>query len=215
MWNIIRPAVVSFASLTFITGVIYPAVVTGIAKVAFPSQADGSVIERDGKPIGSSLIAQPFRDAKYFWPRPSAAGANGYDAASGSGSNLAPSNPTLADAVATRVATLRGTGGSQLYVPVDLVTASGSGLDPDISLAAAEFQIARVARARNLPEARVRELVQAHTLLPAMDIFGDLRLNVLELNLELDRPSHPTTHAFDDHRGPFGYRAQGFIPDPK
>ena len=214
MWNIIRPAVVSFITLTVITGVIYPLAVTGVAKLAFASQADGSVLLRDGKAIGSSLIAQPFTDAKYFWPRPSAAGANGYDATSGSGSNLAPSNPALTDAVAARVAALRAIDpGNTMPVPVDLVTASGSGLDPHISVAAATYQRARVARARGLNEAQVQAVIDTNT--ESLGLLSEHRVNVLELNLALDHPLPATTASAEDADKPFGYRAMGFIPDAK
>jgi K+-transporting ATPase ATPase C chain len=192
MMNVIRPAVVSFLLLSVLTGVIYPAVVTAVARAAFADKAAGSVVMRDGRAIGSELIAQPFTDAKYFWPRPSAAN---YDAAAGSGSNLGPNHPALAEAVKGRIATLRDAGvgdaapaSSVPPVPADLVTASASGLDPHISYAAAQYQAARVARARGVSEQAVRELLDRHTQSPTFGLLGERRVNVLRLNLALDRP---------------------------
>jgi K+-transporting ATPase ATPase C chain len=176
--------------LTILTGVIYPLLVTGVARVAFPREAGGSVIVRDGKSIGSELIAQPFTDAKYFWPRPSAAK---YDASNAAGSNLAPSNPALEEAIASRTAALKAADPTNRSpVPIDLVTASGSGLDPHISAQAAEYQADRVARARNLPPADVRALVARHVESPSFGMLGEPRVNVLKLNLALDAPAAPS-----------------------
>jgi len=172
---------------TLITGIAYPLVVTGIAQVAFKDQANGSLIEKDGKVLGSRLIGQPFSDPKYFWSRPSATSPLPYNGGSSSGSNQGPTNPALKEAVEGRVKALREAGGDPAKpVPVDLVTASGSGLDPHISPAAAEYQVARVARARNLPEDRVRELVQKHTQGRQLGFLGEPVVNVLTLNLALD-----------------------------
>jgi potassium-transporting ATPase KdpC subunit len=188
----IRPAVMLFLVLTLITGVIYPAVVTAIAKSAFPRQAAGSMIERHGKPIGSELIGQPFTDPKYFWSRPSATtDADSkplpYNAQSSGGSNLAPSNPALVDAVKARIAALRAADpGNDSAVPVDLVTSSGSGLDPHISIAAARYQTARVARARNITPAAVESMVPSCTEGRTFGFLGEPRVNVLKLNLALD-----------------------------
>ena len=183
----LRPALVSFLFLTLITGVVYPLVVTGIAKVAFPSQAGGSLIVRDGKVVGSALIGQPFDDPKYFWSRPSATSPYPYNAASSSGSNQGPTNPALTKAVHDRVDALRAADpGNTAPVPVDLVTTSASGLDPHISPAAALYQVGRVAKARKLDEAKVRELVAQHTEGRQLGFLGEPRVNVLALNLALD-----------------------------
>src|SRR5215467_10055123 len=156
----LRPALILLAVLTVVTGVIYPVIVTVIAQLVFPYQANGSLIVKDGKVVGSALIGQPFDDPKYFWSRPSATSPFGYNAASSSGSNLSPTNPALLEAVKGRVETLRAADpGNTAPVPVDLVTASASGLDPHISPAAALYQVRRVARARQLDEGRVRQLV--------------------------------------------------------
>lgn len=173
---------------TVITGVAYPLIVTGIAQVAFNDQANGSLIEKDGKVLGSRLIGQPFSDPKYFWSRLSATSPMPYNGAASSGSNLGPTNPALKEAVAGRVKALREAGAdAQKAVPVDLVTASGSGLDPHISPAAAEYQIPRVAKVRNLPEEKVRELVRSHIEGRQLGFLGEPRVNVLTLNLALDR----------------------------
>jgi K+-transporting ATPase ATPase C chain len=187
MDKIIRPCLGVFVSLTLITGVAYPLVVTGIARLAFASQADGSVIERDHRAVGSALLGQPFSSPRYFWGRPSATSPHPYNGAASTGSNLATTNPALAEAVAARVAALRAAdAGNTDAVPVDLVTASGSGLDPHISPAAAEFQVARVARARGMARHRVRELVASHTYGRTVGVLGEPRVNVLELNLALE-----------------------------
>ena len=172
---------------TVITGFAYPLAVTAIAKVAFRASANGSLIEKDGKVLGSRLIGQPFSNAKYFWSRPSATSPQPYNGASSSGSNLGPTNPALKEAVEGRAKALRDAGadGSQ-PVPVDLVTASGSGLDPHISPAAAEYQLPRVARARGLSQDKVRALVSQFTEGRQLGILGEPRVNVLELNLALD-----------------------------
>ena len=183
----IRPALVVLALLTLVTGVAYPLIVTGIAQVVFPAQANGSLILRDGKPVGSGLIGQPFDDPKYFWGRLSATGPFPYNAGASSGSNLGPINPALHAAAKGRIDALREADpGNQAPVPVDLVTASGSGLDPDISPAAAFYQVQRVARARHLYEERVRELVHTHIRHRQLGVLGEPRVNVLRLNLALD-----------------------------
>lgn len=183
----LRPAIVLFVLLTIITGILYPLAVTGVATVLFPSAASGSLIVKDGKPIGSRLIGQPFDEAKYFWGRPSGTGPYGYNAGASSGSNLGPLNPALESAVKDRVANLKAADPSQQESPpVDLVTASGSGLDPHISPAAAFYQVGRVATARNLAAERVKELVQQHIELRTLGLLGEPRVNVLVLNLALD-----------------------------
>jgi potassium-transporting ATPase KdpC subunit len=171
---------------TVITGVVYPLVVTGIAQIAFKDQANGSLIEKDGKVLGSRLIGQPFFDPKYFWSRPSATSPMPYNGASSSGSNQGPTNPALKEAVEGRVKALRDADPGTKPVPVDLVTASSSGLDPHISPAAAEYQVERIAKTRNIDPARVRELVARHTEGRQLGFLGEPRVNVLTLNLALD-----------------------------
>jgi K+-transporting ATPase ATPase C chain len=187
MISVLRPALVVFAVLTALTGVAYPLVVTGIGQAAFPEQAAGSLILRDGKPVGSSLIGQNFSDPKYVWGRPSATGPYPNNATASSGSNQGPLNPALLDAVKGRIEALRAADpGNAAQVPVDLVTASASGLDPHISVAAALYQAARVAKARNLPTAQVQQLIEKHTEGRLFGFLGEPRVNVLQLNLSLD-----------------------------
>ncbi|HSL51195.1 MAG TPA: potassium-transporting ATPase subunit KdpC [Candidatus Deferrimicrobiaceae bacterium] len=183
----LRPALMSLLLLTVITGVAYPLVLTGIAQLVFPFQANGSLIVKDGKVVGSALIGQPFDDPRYFWGRPSATSPFAYNAGASSGSNLSPTNPALAAAVQGRVNALRATDpGNPAPVPVDLVTASASGLDPHISPAAALYQVSRVARERKLAPDAVRALVDRHTEGRFLGLLGEPRVNVLALNLALD-----------------------------
>lgn len=183
----LRPALVSFLLLTLMTGVAYPMLVTGIGQVAFADAADGSLIRAGDKFIGSRLIGQPFSDPKYFFSRPSATAPQPYNGAASSGSNQGPTNPALTKAIGERVAALRALDpDNKAPVPVDLVTASASGLDPHISPAAAEYQVARVARLRNRPEGEIRELVNQATEGRTFVILGEPRVNVLALNLALD-----------------------------
>jgi K+-transporting ATPase ATPase C chain len=188
MTRLIRPTLTLLAILTLITGVIYPLAVMGLAQLLFPGPANGSEIIRDGKPLGSSLIGQPFTDPKYFWGRPSATAPFAYATVPSGASNQGPTNPALVDAVRHRVEALRAADpGNTEPVPVDLVTASGSGLDPHISPAAAQYQLARVARARGMSEEQVRALVEQATAARQFGILGEPRVNVLQLNLLLDR----------------------------
>jgi K+-transporting ATPase ATPase C chain len=183
----LRPALTMLLALTLLTGVMYPLIVTGLAQILFPQQANGSLIVRDGKVIGSELIGQHFDDPKYFWSRPSATSPFPYNAAASSGSNLGSTNPVLIEAVKTRVAALRAADpGNEAPVPVDLVTASGSGLDPHISPAAALYQAHRVARVRGLQERQVEDLVRKFTQGRQFGLLGEPRVNVLKLNLTLD-----------------------------
>lgn len=187
MRSLLRPAVVSLLVLTLITGVVYPALVTGLGHLLFPRRSEGSLLVRDGKTIGSALIGQPFDRPEYFWGRPSATTPVPYNAGASSGSNLGPTNPALVDAVRQRVAALRAPGTSNTQpIPVDLVTASGSGLDPNISPAAALYQVGRVARARHVDSTRVAALVTRVTEPRTWGLLGEPRLNVLRLNLALD-----------------------------
>jgi K+-transporting ATPase ATPase C chain len=187
MNNLLRPAFTLLLVMTVITGVIYPAIVTGVAQLLFTRTANGSVIERDGKPVGSELIGQAFSDPKYFWGRPSATTPFANNSASSSGSNLGPTNPALTDAFKQRIDALRAADpDNHAPVPVDLVTASGSGLDPHISPAAANYQLARVARARGVTPAEVAKLVAEATEGRQFGILGEPRVNVLALNLKLD-----------------------------
>ncbi|MBV9191520.1 MAG: potassium-transporting ATPase subunit KdpC [Betaproteobacteria bacterium] len=172
---------------TVITGVAYPLAVTGISQAIFKDRANGSLIVKDDKVLGSRLIGQPFSDPRYFWSRPSGTSPQPYNGAASSGTNQGPTNPALKEAVEGRVKALRDAGGDAAKsIPVDLVTASGSGLDPHISPAAAEYQIARVAKTRSLPEAKVKELVERYTEGRQLGVLGEPRVNVLELNLALD-----------------------------
>ena len=188
MKTMLRPLFVLFALLTLLTGVIYPNAVTGIGRVAFADKVSGSLVMRDGKAVGSSLIGQSFQEPKYFWGRISATSPMPNNAAASSGSNLGPTNPALMDAVRARIDALKKADPQNvLPIPVDLVTASGSGLDPHVSPAAALYQVARVARERRKDPVVLRELVLAHVEAPQWWIFGEPRVNVLLLNLALDR----------------------------
>ncbi len=185
--DILRPALGVLIAMTILTGLVYPLAVTGLAQVLFPRQANGSVITRNGTAVGSTLIGQPFDDPRYFWSRPSATSPFPYNAGASSGSNLGPTNPALAEAVKTRIQALcQADPDNHDPVPVDLVTTSASGLDPDISAAAALFQVHRVARARDLPKQQVRDLVARFTEPRQFGILGEPRVNVLALNMALD-----------------------------
>jgi len=185
----LRPAFMMLVIWTVLTGLLYPASITGLAQLLFPSQANGSLIDDgSGKPVGSELIGQAFSDPKYFWGRPSATLPFPYNASASRGSNLGPTNPALADAVRSRIEALRAADPeNRMPVPVDLVTASGSGLDPHISPAAAAYQIHRVAKARGTDPGKLRELVSQQTEPRRWGLFGESRVNVLKLNLALDR----------------------------
>lgn len=182
-----RPALVLFGLLTVLTGVIYPLSITALAQILFPYQANGSLVNRDGIPIGSELIGQPFTQAGYFWSRPSATGGIPFNAAASGGSNLGPTNPELIKHVQERVAALRAADPENTApIPIDLVTTSASGLDPDISVAAARYQAGRVARIRGLSENAVLALIDAFTIEPVLGFIGEARVNVLQLNQALD-----------------------------
>ena len=181
------PSLRMLVVLSVLTGVVYPLATWGIAQLAFPGAANGSLIERNGKAVGSTLIGQPFDDPKYFWSRPSATSPQPYNGASSSGSNQGPRNPALADAVKDRIKALRDADpGNGAAVPADLVTASGSGLDPEISMAAAEYQLARVAKVRGMPVDSVRSLVGQYTNGRTFGLLGEPRVNIVQLNLALD-----------------------------
>jgi K+-transporting ATPase ATPase C chain len=187
MSKVLLPSLLTLLVFSVLTGLIYPLLVTGIAAVCCARQAQGSLISQNGLVIGSSLLGQPFDDPKYFWPRPSASTPQPYNGASSAGSNLGPTNPAQLEAVNAQLSSLQQADpGNTLPVPVDLVTASGSGLDPDISPAAADYQLLRVARARSIDPQRLRALVAAHTQPRQWGILGEPRVNVLELNLALD-----------------------------
>jgi potassium-transporting ATPase KdpC subunit len=192
MLSQLRPALVLLFLLTLVTGVAYPLAVTGVASVLFPAQAVGSLISDDGVAIGSSLIAQPFSDPKYFWPRPSATGPFACNAAAASGSNQGPTNPALADAVKQRLADLNAADpANTMPVPVELLTTSASGIDPHLSPAGAEYQADRVARTRGLAPEQVRALIAKYTEPRTLGLLGEPRVNVLRLNTALDRHEVP------------------------
>jgi K+-transporting ATPase ATPase C chain len=185
---LLRPLLVLFTLLTVLTGLVYPVVVAGIGRAVFPRQASGSLVIRDGKPVGSALIGQSFQEPKYFWGRLSATSPMPNNGTASSGSNLGPTNPALIDAVRGRIDALKAADpDNSLPIPVDLVTASGSGLDPHVSPAAALYQVGRVAQARHMDAGRVRQLVMDHVEAPQWGILGEARVNVLLLNLDLDR----------------------------
>jgi len=187
MFGELRAAAVILLVLSIVTGIAYPLLVTGVAQAVFPVKANGSLIERDGKAVGSELIGQTFADAKHFWSRPSATSPYPYNASASSGSNQGPLNPALTDAVTARIKALRDADpGNTAAVPADLVTASASGLDPHISPAAAEYQVARVARARGLDAQKVRALIAQATEGRQLGFLGEPRVNALRLNLTLD-----------------------------
>lgn len=184
-----KPAIILFVLLSLLTGVIYPAIVTGLAQILFPNQANGSLMkDSGGKTTGSGLIGQPFSSPGYFWGRPSATSPFPYNAGASGGSNLGPTNPALIDAVKARIAALKAADpDNKAPVPVDLVTASASGLDPHISPAAAEYQVNRIAKARHIHPAKLRELLQTHTEARQLGFLGEPRVNVLTLNLALNQ----------------------------
>lgn len=192
MNTLIRPAVSLLLVMTVLTGFLYPLAVTGIAQLLFPDQAAGSLVIAGGQAVGSRVIGQSFSDPRYFWSRPSATAPQPYNAIASSGSNLGPLNPALTDGVKARIEALKAADPvNTLPVPVDLVTASASGLDPDISIAAADYQAGRVARVRGLPPEQVRALIASHARGRLLGIIGEPRVNVLELNLALDVLSKP------------------------
>ena len=188
MTALLRPALMLFATLTVVTGMVYPLVVTGLAQLLFPHQANGSMLTVNGQPVGSALIGQSFSSPQHFWGRPSATAPQPYNAAASSGSNLGPLDPALRDAVKARIeALMAADSNNEQLVPIDLVTASASGLDPDISLAAAYYQAQRVAKSRDLPMERVKTLIEQHAKRPWLGLFGEPRVNVLALNIALDQ----------------------------
>jgi len=188
----LRPAVVLFVLLTVVTGIVYPLAVTGVTQLAFPRQAGGSLLFKGNQPVGSALIGQSFTDPKYFWSRPSATTPTPYNAGNSGAANLGPLNPALVDAVKARVAALKAADpGNPAPVPVDLVTTSASGLDPHISVAAADYQAARVAKARGLAPDTVKAAIARHTEGRLLGVIGEARVNVLELNLDLDVTHNP------------------------
>lgn len=185
--KMLYPSVILLIVMTVLTGMAYPLLITGIAQSVFPDQANGSLIWKNGRPVGSRLIGQHFSENKYFWSRPSATSPYSYNAAASSGSNLGPTNPTLTDQVKDRIARLKvADPENPLPIPVDLVTSSASGLDPHISKAAADYQIGRIARVRNLPKEKLQELVKKYATYPRFGFLGEPKVNVLELNLALD-----------------------------
>ncbi len=186
MFKEFRPAIIGFVLLTLLTGIVYPLVLTGLSQLLMSSSANGSLLMKDGRAVGSALIGQPFGNAGDFWSRPSATAPMPYNPTASGGSNLGPTNPALIDAVKTRIQALHAADpDNHAPIPVDLVTASGSGLDPDISPAAAFYQVARVAKARNMSAAAVRRLVEQHIQPRQFGILGEPRINVLELNSAL------------------------------
>ena len=188
MKSLIRPAVSLFVLLTAVTGVLYPLAVTGVAKVAFPNQAAGSLVTKDGQAIGSSLVGQNFSDPKYFWGRPSATSPMAYNAANSGGSNQGPTNPALVDAIKGRVDALKAADPTNTAdVPVDLVTASASGIDPEISIAGARYQVARIAKARGVAPDVIEAQISRHTVDRLFGLLGEPRVNVLALNLDLEQ----------------------------
>lgn len=190
--SVLRPALVLFAVLTLVTGLLYPLLVTGVAQAVFPHQANGSLVEHKGQTVGSELIGQPFAQPENFWSRPSATGPMAYNGGASSGSNLGPNHPALAEAVKVRIEALRAVDpGNTAPVPVDLVTTSASGLDPHISLAAARYQVPRVARVRSLAPEAVSALVDQHTERTLFGFLGEPRVNVLALNLALGAQARP------------------------
>jgi len=192
MWRQMSRGLRMMAALTMVTGLLYPLAVTGLARLFFRRQAEGSLMRERGEVIGSALLAPKFTRNDYFWPRPSAAGTEGYDATSSGASNLGPTNPTLRDHVQAEVEKFRRSNpGFRGRVPVDMVTASGSGLDPDISPAAADAQSARVAAARGVPQREIMVLISSHTTGRTLGLLGEPRVNVLMLNVDLDRAFPP------------------------
>ena len=189
MSTYLRPAAMMLLLFTLLTGALYPAVVTALAQLLFSEQANGSLLkDKQGQAIGSALIGQPFSEPKYFWGRPSGTSPFSYNASASSGSNLGPTNPALTDAVAARIEALKAADpDNKAPVPVDLITASGSGLDPQISVAAADYQVQRIAKVRHISADKVRELVSANTEERQWAVFGEPRVNVLQLNLALDQ----------------------------
>ena len=188
MTAVLRPALLLFATLTVVTGMVYPLLVTGLVQLLFPHQANGSIVTANGRPVGSALIGQAFSSPQDFWSRPSASAPLPYNAAASSGSNLGPLNPALTDAVKARIEALMAADPeNEQLVPIDLVTASASGLDPDISLAAAYYQAPRVAQSRDLSLERVKTLIEQHAQRPWLGFFGEPRVNVLALNRALDQ----------------------------
>ena len=187
MLTLIRQSIQSLLVITVLTGLLYPLLITAIAQGLFPSVANGSLVQLNGHTAGSALLGQPFQSSKYFWSRPSATGPFAYNAAASSGSNFGPMHPDYGKALTERVTTLKAANPNGGAIPVDLITASGSGLDPHISPAAAEYQVDRVAGVRNLPVAKVRELIARHTKGPQLGFLGNPTVNVLLLNQDLDR----------------------------
>ena len=199
MSTLIRPALSLFVALTVVTGLAYPLVVTGVARAVFPAQAAGSLVQQGGQTVGSRLIGQGFVQPEHFWSRPSATAPTPYNAANSGGANQGPLNPALVEAVQGRIAALKAADpGNTLPIPVDLVTTSASGLDPHISVAAALYQVGRVARVRHLGEDAVRQAVLRHTEQPLLGFLGEARVNVLALNLDLDRLAETTASGLAD-----------------